>query len=481
MNNLFFSELKVKKDEFLYNSKNRTNRKNTYYVIAFIAFALFISLIIVQLFGYNFGTAFTHIFSQSFNVYLYKDLLFNFAIYGLSAIAFVFAYKSGLFNIGITGQMMGAGLAIIAVAQAIQPILGQDAITGNPIYGNADFSKASGIVILLIVGVLVGGCIAGFTGLLKVIFNIHEVVSSILINWIIFFLAKFLIGESGPLNNPIKSTHSYQVSDSFSLYDPSQSSGFIAAICIFFVCLIVVWVVLKYTTFGKKIKSVGIAKPASFYAGYSTKTYQFSSFAISGAIAGFLAAVVYTGSAEKAMPIPQIDSLPTYGFDGISLGLIAFSNPIAIIPVAFFMGMIQTSSSAAAPFPSTLANMMLGIIMYGTAIFVLFYRFKLIFRMKQYFIKKKKLQNNYYVNEYDKNKNVQFNEIEKQLAIRKNKIFIESQKIKTKNILDKFKEKNKILKDYNNRYLNDVNKLGLKNNLYNVIFKNKLLKSKGVK
>ncbi|MEG2250002.1 MAG: hypothetical protein RSD09_00240 [Bacilli bacterium] len=163
--------MKIKKDEFLFKNKNRANRKNIYIVVAFIAIALFVSLIIVQLFGYNFGSAFTHLFSQSFSPLIYKDLIYNFSIFGLAALAFAFAYKSGLFNIGISGQMMGAGLGVIAFAKMIQPSISEASVLGQ-----------YSVIFTVLIAVLVGAFIAGFTGLLKIFFNVHEVVSSILIN-----------------------------------------------------------------------------------------------------------------------------------------------------------------------------------------------------------------------------------------------------------------------------------------------------------
>lgn len=450
-----FNFMKIKKDEFLFKNKNRSNRKNIYIVIAFIAAALFVSLIIVQLFGYNFGSAFTHLFSQSFNELIYKDLLYNFSIFGLAALAFAFAYKSGLFNIGISGQMMGAGLGIIAFAKIIQPDIAKSSVLG-------DYS----VIFTILIAILVGVAIAGFTGLLKILFNVHEVVSSILLNWIIFFLTKFLIsGNNSPLGNASKSTHSYEISNQFAIYDPSQNSGFIIAIAIFFVCVIVVWILLKFTVFGKKIKSVGLSKSASFYSGYNTKALQMGAFMVSGVIAGLLAVVVYTGTAEKSIPIPQITALPTYGFDGIALGLIAFSNPIAIVPVTFFMAIIKTSSDAGAPFPGTLANMILGIIMYGTAIFTVFYTFKPISKLKKYLNKNinRRKSSSYLanvgihiVNEDEKIDII--NKIENLLASRKTKIFIECSKLKnekSKKIENKIRFIENIKLNY---YLRDLNK-----------------------
>ncbi|MEG1820612.1 MAG: ABC transporter permease [Malacoplasma sp.] len=443
-----FNFMKIKKDEFLFKNKNRANRKNIYIVVAFIAIALFVSLIIVQLFGYNFGSAFTHLFSQSFSPLIYKDLIYNFSIFGLAALAFAFAYKSGLFNIGISGQMMGAGLGVIAFAKIVQPSIAESSVLGQ-----------YAVIYTILIAVLVGAFIAGFTGLLKIFFNVHEVVSSILINWIVFFLTKFLISDNSLLGNADKSTHSYEVSNDFALYDPSQNSGFIAAIVIFLVCALVVWALLKFTVFGKKIKSVGLSKSASFYAGYNTKSLQMGAFMISGVIAGLLAVVVYTGTAEKAIPIPQITALPTYGFDGIALGLIAFSNPIAIIPVTFFMSIIKTSSDAGAPFPGTLANMILGIIMYGTAIFTVFYTFKPIEKLKVFLRRKSsKYGDTYYVNKYEDDKVIRINKIETLLAKRKTKLFVEWNKLKKEKIEKMNLELNWFVKIKLNFILKDLKK-----------------------
>lgn len=452
--------LKIKFDEFIYNSKPRQNRKNIYLVIGVIFATLMIALIVVQFFGYNFGSAFTHLFSQSFNLFIYKDLLFNFATLGLAALSFSFAYKSGLFNIGISGQMMGGAVAAIAVAQGFQPLL------DNGTHGGPEMPGA--FMLTIFISLIVGSLIAGLSGLLKVLFNVHEVVSCILINWIVFFLSRFLIGPNGVLSNPNKATHSYEFSSDFALFDQQQNSGFIAAIVIFFVVTMIIWVILKYTSFGKRIKSVGLSKSSSLYGGYKTKTIQLSSFLISGAIAGLLGAVVYSGTGDKAMAVPLVEQLPTYGFDGIALGLIAFANPIAIIPVTFFMGIVKTSSAAAAPFPNTLADLILGFIMYGTAIFMVFYTYKPITKIKQFLKKKSKYENSYWVNDYDVDNTERLNEVSTLLAKRKIDIFSDISKEKMNNNFD-HNTKKVIYDKHNQLYFQAKESLPKKPNVFKAL------------
>lgn len=462
-NGWLLNYLKVKKDSLWYSKKNRSNAKTILWVVIFIIIAFLISLIILSSLGYSFTRSIEHIFTVPFTKSISKDFAVQIATYGMASLAFLFAYKTGLFNIGVTGQMMGAGLAIVGAGQA----LSQD---GNIAVGQG------AVVLTLIVAILTGAFIALISGVLKTLFNIHEVVSGIMLNWIIFFLAKYLMSSGGDLYND--GLISAVIPENMSIYDSTVSSSFVGAIIIFLVCTIFVWFLLKFTVFGKKIKSVGLSKDASTYSGYNAKSLQLSSFAISGAIAGLLAVIVYAGSGDRAIPFPQIDNLPQYGFDGIAISLISFSNPIALIPVSIFLSIIKTGSVAAAPFPNSFGDLLLGIVMYGVAIFVLVYRYKPISWIKKKLSKKEQYKNNFYITSYTETTKNYSNKIEKLLSDRKVELFLKNIGVKNnvakslpnlKNlvwytskkllIVETISEKIKNMNEVNIKYLNEKAKL----------------------
>lgn len=410
MNSNFMINFNTYKDSFIYSKKNRANFKSTLFVILFIFISFLVSLIILSILQYDFIRAIRHIFTVPFNDSISKDFAVQIATYGMASLAFLFAYKTGLFNIGVTGQMMGAGLAIVGVGIQVGENVGQGAV-----------------VLTLIIAILTGAFVSLISGVLKVLFNIHEVVSGIMINWVIFFLSKYLMGAGGDLY--YDGLISQPIPEGMSIYDQSTSSSFVGAIIIFFVCTVLVWFVLKFTVFGKKIKSVGLSKDASIYSGYNAKLLQLSSFAISGAIAGLLAVIVYAGSGDRAIPFPQSDTLPQYGFDGIAISLISFSNPIALIPVSVFLSIIKTSSAAAPPFPNSFGDLLLGIIMYGVAIFVLVYRYKPIAWIKKKLGKQEKYKNNFFVNKYTDSHKEYLNNVERLLSDRNINLFLKNKEI----------------------------------------------------
>ncbi|MBD5445705.1 MAG: ABC transporter permease [Mycoplasma sp.] len=434
--------LRIKSDQFIFGKSARKNRKNTLFITLFIILALFLGLIVLQIFGYDFGRSFVQMFDFPFSEFLYKDFLQNFATLGMAGLAFIVAYKSGLFNIGISGQMMGAGLAVVGMVK-------NAGWTDSGPIGDAS------IILTLIVAVLAGAFVALISGVLKTLFNINEVVSAILINWIIFFLLKYLLQSPDYFINYDNSLVSSTIAPNMSIYNESLFSGFVGALIIFFVSTLLIWFIFKFTVFGKKIKAIGLSKDASAYSGYKTKSLQLSAFAMSGAVAGLLAVIVYTGTYDRAIPLPQTNVIPSNGFDGIAVALIAFNNPIALIPITFFLSIIKTASASAPPYPSSFGDMVMGFVMYGSAIFVLVYRYRPINWLKAKLSKKVKYERNYWIRQYSDDNNLYINQIEQLLSERKLNIFLETQKTisKSLNVFSRLTLKKEIVNKFNKEYI----------------------------
>lgn len=419
-------------DSVFYNYKNRSLLKQIGFVILFILGSLFVSLIIIQMLGYNMIDALHAILTRPFQSFLYKDFITNISILGISGLAFAVAYKAGIFNIGVSGQMVAAGLAIVGVSQSLTR---EVTINGELVLETT--TGPSGVIIIVLVAMLTGMFVSMVIGALKVFFKVHEVVSSILLNWIIFFLGKWLIID-GPLSNPNDPLYSLRIHEDLAFYDSSLFSGFVGALISLLVLVVVIWAIFKFTIFGKQMIFVGKSLTASKYAGYKIRELQLSAFAISGSISGILACIVYTASATSAMPVPLVNLLPLEGFNGIAIGLIAFSNPIAIIPISFVMALFSTTALAAAPFPNSMGNLILGLVMYGTSIFAIAYKMQLMTRIRNYL--SKKLDNDF-TKKWDtrvKNKSKFLREIDRKLSDLKIALF--SVKIKDEYLGDATKE-----------------------------------------
>lgn len=398
-----FEKAKIFSYKQFYSDKNKSIFYKTLYMIMFILGSFFLSIIVLQVLGYDGAKAINFIFTRPFDSFVVKDFISNLSILGIAGLAFAIGYKSGIFNIGISGQMMSAGIVITYIARSLtiyEEKGGSLQITGS-------FLGNSGWVFLLFIAFLVGALVAMISGVLKIFFKVHEVVSTILLNWVIFFIFKFFTKEE--YLNPNTSTSTISTHESFTV-------GYIASIVILIVLAIFFFLLFKFTIFGKKITCVGKSINASSYSGYKINIIQLSSFLISGGIAGLLATMVYSKSGTLVLVTPLVDILPLEGFNGIAISMVSFSNPIAIIPVSFFISMISTSSVAAPPFPNSLGDFITGLIMYGTAIFSLAYQIKLLDRFKKMLSKTKWFKNNCWVNNYEKNYNFRKTKIQKLIS-----------------------------------------------------------------
>lgn len=372
-------------DSLVLGSQRKSISKKILSTVFAIFVAIMASAILVGIMGQNSSDFLVRLFTKwkgSYEVFLSKV-----AIVGIAALSFIFAFKAGLFNIGISGQMLGAGLIMLLVVK-------------NMTLANINMPNGLGQLFLLIIAMLAGGLFALFIGILKVFLKINEVVSSILMNWIIFYITRYVVFTSqNKLYNPTPNTigsSSIKFDGHYSLDyivggGETQGYGYIFALLIFISLAVIVWVILKYTVFGHKILSVGKSFEAARYAGYKTKIISLSTFAISGILAGALAMVTYTSNTNNSIPISQSnDILPAEGFSGIAIGLISLTHPLATIPVSFLMGMLQQSAdNLGGAFSGELSGIIISFIMLGAAMFILFERISPVYWMYEWIYNKK--------------------------------------------------------------------------------------------
>ncbi|MCV3743739.1 ABC transporter permease [Ureaplasma sp. ES3154-GEN] len=358
-------------------------------------FAIFIAIIAVTIFvgilGYDPKDFIHRLFTRwvgSYDIYLNKV-----AVAGIAALSFIFAFKAGLFNIGISGQMLAAGLIMIVVVRHLQ-------------ISHLNVPIVVGQILLFIIAAAAGALVTVFIGILKIFLKINEVVSSILLNWMIYFLAKYTILKS---NNGLYAQNasipqgSATIQWNFTLDGLAPGYGYLFALGIFVLVAVIVFILLRFTVFGQKVLSVGRSFEASRYAGYKTKTIAIATFAISGMIAGILGFVLYTANSQgQAIAIKEnVDILPNEGFDGIAIGLIALVHPLAVIPISFLVGMLQFSADyLGGSFPSEVSGLIISFIMIGAAMFVLFEKISPIYLMFKWIYAKKGLEDyKHYENE----------------------------------------------------------------------------------
>lgn len=344
-------------------------RKKIYITILSIIMGLIVGAIILLVAGYNPIEAYKIMFVGAFGSprFISWTIIRSTPII-LTGISIAFAFKTGLFNIGAEGQfIVGALFATVAgYFLNLPPVLHA--------------------LVAILVGVLAASIWGGIVGLLKARYGINEVITSIMLNWIALYLNNWFLTFSSFRRPNSDTTHYIQDSAKIGILqewkltdggrevlagneflkeflNPPVNWGFILAIIV----AIGVWYLLKNTTLGYQLKSVGFNKDAAEFAGINVKKNMILSMAIAGAIAGLAGAVQTTGVEHLVSLMP---TSPGYGFDGIAVALIAALNPLATIPAGLLFGGMVYGGSKLTSFmgaPSEIINITLGVIVFFVA------------------------------------------------------------------------------------------------------------------
>ncbi|WP_368486355.1 ribose ABC transporter permease [Spiroplasma sp. DGKH1] len=340
-------------------------------ICAIIAGAI-LSFIIIGANDANPLLFFKYVFSLAFQPLMLDQTLTYWAIYIVAGLSVAIGFKAGLFNIGAPGQMLLAG--------SMSLVLGLK---------NPHISQGGGVVSALIISILVGSCLAAIAGALKAYFNIHEVVTTIMLNWIVWYVMKwmFMNQSFGLWEASRNSTKDItQVTDNFNLALNGQN--WIIPFIIAIILLALAIFVINYTVLGFRIKAVGKSRDASLYAGTNVKFYMIVSMAISGGLAGVLGMLYYM--TQSTVLQFTTDALPTVGFDAIAVALVAFTNGLSILPIALLWAIIKTSVMSTTQLPAfqmskQMGQLIFGIIIYMTAISALFIYLKPILWIRRWF------------------------------------------------------------------------------------------------
>jgi simple sugar transport system permease protein len=234
----------------------------------------------------------------------------------------------------------------------------------------------------------VGGALWGaIPGIFKAFLNVNEVITAIMFNWMALYAVNTMIYQkgSGPMFN-LKTTKTFTIKEaspeslipSFNLNvggEPYFGKMFQPTIGIFIaiVLAVVIWIILNKTTFGFELKACGHNQNAAKYAGINEKKNIILSMTIAGALAGVGAGLFYLSGSKEWEPLVST-ALPAAGFNGISVALLASSNPIGCIFSALFISHITVGGGFmfAKLFPSEVADIISGVVIYLCAFSLLF-------------------------------------------------------------------------------------------------------------
>ncbi len=291
----------------------------------------------------------------------FAKVLYQAAPLIMTGLSVAFAFKTGLFNIGASGQYtVGAFCALLCAIVFQMPWW-----------------------VCLLASMVAGAIWGFFPGLFKSLFNVNEVITSIMFNWIGMMGVNLLcsnIQQNGKyIMLPNAWTPSPQTDRTVALSSANKSaiipkmgldtlldSNYMnISIIIAILIAVVMWVILNRTTFGYELKACGFNKNASIYAGINAKRNIVLSMVIAGALAGIGGGLYYlAGTAEYK--IERV--LLPMGFNGISVALLATSNPIGAIFSALFISYIQVGGESLQPvFQKEIIDIIIAVIIYLSA------------------------------------------------------------------------------------------------------------------
>ena len=244
----------------------------------------------------------------------------------LTGLAVAFAFRCGMFNIGGQGQYF-VGLIVANWIGVSFP----------------NMSPLPHILLAMVGGTLAAAAYAGIAGVLKATVGAHEVITTIMLNWIAYWTGSWLFGDGGPLQNSAQPTVpvSNQVAPSARLPDFWGAQGFQGVHIGFFIalaCVAVFSILINRTTLGYEVRAVGFNPEAAAYGGINVKKNLIRAMAISGAFAGLAGAIDMLGGAQNYQ-FGQLDiPFSQVGFIGIAVALLGRNTALGTLLGAFLFG-----------------------------------------------------------------------------------------------------------------------------------------------
>jgi general nucleoside transport system permease protein len=243
----------------------------------------------------------------------------------LTGLAVAFAFRCGMFNIGGQGQYFVGFLVANWLGVSL-----------------AGMSRWPHILLCVGAATLAGAIWAGIAGVLKATVGAHEVISTIMLNWIAYWIAFWAVGEGGPLQGPNPSSPtSGTVSHSAQLpvfwgNCSTCSQGLHYGLFVALAALVVFWAILNRTTLGFEVRAVGFNPEAAAYGGINVKKNIIRAMAISGAFAGLAGALDMLGYifqfSQNDIPVSAV------GFLGIAVALLGRNTAVGTLLGALLFG-----------------------------------------------------------------------------------------------------------------------------------------------
>lgn len=319
-------------------------------IIALIL-GIIVGTIIMVATGYNPIDAFAALWGGAFgSPYYIGEVIRQVTPYILAGLAVAFAFRVGLFNIGVEGQFTVGWLASVWVGLAFH------------------LPKFIHLPLAILASIAAGAFWAFIPGLLKARFRVHEVIVTIMMNYIALYSCNYIIqyvlanGKQRTANIP----------DSVSLASPwlqslTQYSRMHWGIIIAIICCFIMWFLLEKTTRGFELRAVGFNQDAAHYAGMSVNKNIILSMVISGAFAGLAGAMEGLGTFGY---MATQSGFTGVGFNGIAVALLGGNNALGVFFAALLFGALEVGSlnmPLQAGVPNELVDIIIALIVFFVA------------------------------------------------------------------------------------------------------------------
>ncbi|EWG12020.1 ABC transporter permease [Cytobacillus firmus] len=325
--------------------------KNIVVPLVAVLLGVLVGTIIMVATGYNAGSAFIALWNGAFGeIYYTGEVVRQVTPYILAGLAVAFAFRTGLFNIGVEGQLIVGWLAAVWVGVAFE------------------LPKFIHLPLAVLAAAAAGAMWAFIPGLLKAKFKVHEVIVTIMMNYVALHVTNYIIRTV--LSE--KSDRTEMIAESASLRSPfleglTDYSRLHWGILIALACVFIMWFLLEKTSKGYELRAVGFNQHASEYAGMSVSKNIILSMVISGAFAGLAGAMEALGTFGYAAIKGGFTGV---GFDGIAVALLGGNGPIGIIFAALLFGSLKVGAlnmPLEAGVPNELVDIIIALIVFFVA------------------------------------------------------------------------------------------------------------------
>jgi simple sugar transport system permease protein len=250
----------------------------------------------------------------------------------LTALAVALPFRCGMFNIGGQGQYWVGSVFAVWIGSSMHGLNG-------PVH----------IAFCIVAGMLTGAAWAGIAGFLKATVGAHEVISTIMLNWIAIYVSSYLLGQGGPLQG---SQPAIPVSNSVAknaqlpiFWGPKLLQGLSIGIFIAVAMLFVYWLLINRSTLGYEIRAVGFNPDAARYGGISVRRNYFLAMAIAGGFAGLAGAIDVLGWRYSLGQLDVQNQASQIGFIGLAAALLGRNTAVGVGAASLLFGALLTGTS----------------------------------------------------------------------------------------------------------------------------------------